>query len=113
MNFKNLAENLTIVIISAILGSVIGYSASTLSNRQTIELLTPTIKDAIAKETTTIKNEITHDIEVKIDKIKNSDSLNLNIKQNPVATQKPKIKITKPKDSVVPKTKRKKFLGLF
>ena len=109
MNFKNLAENLIIVIVSALLGAAIGYYASTESNRTTIELLTPTIREAIARETTSIKNEITHDIQVRIDKLKKSDSLNININQNPETKQTPTNKITVKRDTVKPKPERKGF----
>lgn len=96
MNFKNLSENLIIVIISAFVGGFIGYKASTSANKQSIELLTPTITEAIKKETTSIKNEITHDIKVDIDKIKKSDSININIVQKPDTKQDPKNTVIKP-----------------
>jgi hypothetical protein len=67
MNFKNLAENLIIVLVSACVGGGIGYMASTYSNKQTIELLTPTITEAIKKETTSISNEF----KTEIKKLKN------------------------------------------
>jgi hypothetical protein len=67
MNFKNLAENLIIVILSALVGGYIGYTASTASNKQTIELLRPTIEEAIRKETTSISNEF----KTEIKKLKN------------------------------------------
>lgn len=114
INFKNLAENLIIVIISAMIGGAIAYYASTKANEQTIKLLTPTIREAISRETTTIKNEITHDIKVQIDKIKKSDSLNINVTQHPNTSQKPNNKITVKQDSVKAKqNKGKKFLGIF
>ena len=87
MNFRNLAENLIITIVVALLGGYIGYTASLKSNKQSIELLTPTLLEAIKKET--IKNEITHDIDLKIDKVKKSDSINININQKPTTEQKP------------------------
>lgn len=102
MNFKNTAENLAIVIISASLGAYIGYTASIKSNKQSIELLTPTLVEAIKKET--IKNEINHDIDLKIDKVKKSDSIKINITQIPTTEQKPTNVITSKKDSVcIPK----------
>lgn len=67
MNFKNLTENLIIVIASAAIGGYIGYRASTQSNKQTIELLRPTIEEAIKKETTSISNEF----KTEIKKLKN------------------------------------------
>ena len=83
MNFKNLAENLIIVIVSALLGGVIGYTASLKANKQVVQQLTPTIEKAIDKET--IKNEIKN--EIKIDKIKKSDSLRIVL--DPTNNQKP------------------------
>lgn len=62
MNFKNTAENLLIVIICTSLGGVIGYNASHIGNRQTIELLRPIIEQAIAKETSAITNEFKTEI---------------------------------------------------
>jgi len=83
MNFKNLSENLIIVIVSASLGGVIGYTASTKANKQVVTQLTPTIEKAIDKET--IKNEIKN--EIKIDKIKKSDSIRIVL--DPTNNQKP------------------------
>lgn len=94
MNFRNLAENLIIVIVSASVGGFIGYSASINSNKQSIELLTPTIKEAILKVTNSVKNEITHDIDLTIEKVKKSDSLNINIMQTPDTKQSPANQIT-------------------
>ena len=87
MNFKNLAENLIIVIVSVFVGGYVGFKASTSSNKQSITLLTPTIIEAIKKET--IKNEISHEIDVKIDKIKKSDSLKIELIQTPTTKQEP------------------------
>ena len=67
MNFKNLAENLIIVIVAVAVGGYVGYSASKEANKQTIVLLTPTITEAIKKETTAIKNEFNTEIK----KVKN------------------------------------------
>ena len=94
MNFRNLAENLIIVIVSASVGGFIGYSASINSNKQSIELLTPTIKEAILKVTNSVKNEITHDIDLTIEKVKKSDSLSINIIQTPATKQSPVNQIT-------------------
>jgi ribonuclease HIII len=67
MNFKNLAENLIIVIVAVTIGGYVGYKASKESNKQTIQLLTPAIMEAIKKETTAIKNEFNTEIK----KVKN------------------------------------------
>ena len=86
-NFKNLAENLIIVVIVGLLGGTIGYTASTRANKQVVQQLIPTIEKAIDKET--IKNEIKNEIDIKVDKIKKSDSINVNINQTPDNNQKP------------------------
>ena len=83
INFKNIAENLGIVIMTALVTSYITYKATISSalevNKQSIEGLRPALVEAIKKETTAIKN----DISVQVDKIKKSDSLNINIRQIP------------------------------
>lgn len=83
MNFKNLSENLIIVIVVGLLSSFITYKATIKSaletNQQSITGLRPALIEAIKKETTAIRN----DIELKIDKVKKSDSLNININQRP------------------------------
>ncbi len=62
MNFKNLSENLIIVFVTAIASGMVGYFASTFSNKQTVKLLRPTIEQAIRKETTSISNEFRTEI---------------------------------------------------
>jgi len=83
INFRNLAENLLIAIVVAATASTLTYlavskTASRISE-QTIQGLRPALIEAIKKETTAIKN----DIKVQVDKIKKSDSLNININQIP------------------------------
>jgi septum formation topological specificity factor MinE len=83
IDFKNLAENLLIAIVVAGVASTLTYfavskTASKISE-QTIQGLRPALIEAIKKETTAIKN----DIKVQVDKIKKSDSLNININQIP------------------------------
>ena len=73
MNWKNTAENLAISILTTLAGACIGYFASTFSNKQSIKLFTPTLLEAIKKET--VKNEI--DNKILIDKIKKTDSLKI------------------------------------
>ena len=92
MNWKNTAENLIIVIFIMIATAFVTYKV-TLNTAINVSLSTansflPTIKKAIDKES--IKNEITNDISLKIDKIKKSDSLQINVKQIPENNQKPK-----------------------
>ncbi len=103
MNFKNLSENLKIVIVATSVGAVLGYLASTQANKQAIELLRPTIEQAIRKETTSITNEF----KTEIKKLKNKKGvLDFNVK--PILESA----IEQNKDSVRKKTK-KKFLGIF
>ena len=92
MNWKNTAENLIIVIFIMIVTAFVTYKV-TLNTAINVSLSTansflPTIKKAIDKES--IKNEITNDISLKINKIKKSDSLQINVKQIPENNQEPK-----------------------
>ena len=73
INWVDTAQNLIIVIVSVSIGAAVGYKASTWANEATLAQVIPTIEKAIDKET--IKNEIKNEID--IDKIKNSDSLNI------------------------------------
>lgn len=106
MDFKNLSENLIIVLFSTLLGAGIGYFASTYSNKQTIQLLKPTIEEAIKKETTSIFNEY----KTEIGKVKTNKGV---IKIDPTATLKNEVAISKPKDTIKTTKKRKKILGIF
>ncbi len=114
INWRNTTENLGLILITAIVmggfGLFGGYFISTKTNQQTIDQLKPIIAKAIDKET--IKNEIQNDIDLRIDKIKKSDSLNINIHQIPDNTQKPTNIIISKKDSV-PEIKKGFFGRLF
>ncbi len=93
INWKNTAENLVLTIITFLVGAIVGYYASTFTAERMLEQLTPTIKEAILKETTKIENKI----DMKIDKIKKSDSININISQvpkNEIKQQKVSVKNT-------------------
>ncbi len=70
VNWKNLVENLIIIIVVFCVGGTVGYIASTKSNETTIALLRPTIEEAIRKETTAITNQVT----TQIKKIKGKKS---------------------------------------
>ncbi len=94
VNFKNLSENLVIIVVSVLLGGVIGYAASVKSHKITVEQLRPTIEKAIDKET--IKNEIKN--EIRVAKIKKSDSVKIVLE--PMNNQKP-INLIAAKDSCV------------
>ena len=110
INFKNVTENLGYIIITNLLTAYIVFTASTSANTEatqtTIESFMPTLDKAIAKHTTAITNAI----EIKDNKFKKNDSLNIIIDQKPIST------IIK-KDSLpvkpIEKPKKKKFLGLF
>lgn len=112
MNFKNLSENLIIVIVSTIVGGGIGYFASTASNKQTIELLTPTIAEAIRKETTSINNKF----ETEIKKLKNRKGIvELDIKpilENHIEQLNESNQDSTKLQPETPK-KEKRFLGIF
>ncbi len=89
MNFKNVTENLIITIVVALVSGTIGYWASVASNTITIELLRPTIEEAIRKETTTISNEF----KTEIKKLKAKQDANVIIETTPEVTSR----ITPPK----------------
>ena len=110
INWKNTAENLIITIIILLVGAYIGYKASRMTSNDIIEQLKPTIEKAIDKES--IHNTINNAIDLKIDKIKKSDSLNININQVPDNKQEPVNVILKNQDSI-PKKKRTWFGRLF
>ncbi|WP_233860998.1 hypothetical protein [Tenacibaculum piscium] len=105
MNFKNLAENLIIVIVSALIGGSIGYVASTSANKQTIELLRPSIEEAIRKETTSITNEF----KTEIKKLKNKGTGNVVLEIEPVL----KTAIKQKSDSIKPIKKKGFFKRIF
>ena len=87
INWKNTAENLGITIVIFLVGSFVGFKASTSATDNAIAQLKPTIEKAIDKET--IKNEIKNEIDLNIDKVKKSDSIQININQKPDNKQKP------------------------
>lgn len=113
INFKNVTENLVYIISTNVLTAFIVYNVSVKANLQAINAFTPTIDDAIAKHTTAITNAI----EIKDNKFKKNDSLNIIIDQKPTNNQKTdnisvkKVGISE-KDTVKTK-KKKRFLGLF
>ncbi len=81
MNWRNTAENLLLVLVGVVFGSILGFKIAASSSDRVIEQLIPTIDRAIDKET--IKNEIKNDIDLKIDKLKKSDSIQINVNQEP------------------------------
>lgn len=112
INWKDTVQNLAIVIVCVSLGAVIGYKAARMTQNDVIERLIPTIEKAIDKES--ITNTINNAIDLKIDKIKKSDTLSINITQTPDNKQDPTNIINKKSDPVPEKKKKKKkFLGIF
>jgi len=111
INWKDAAQNLLIAIICFLAGAFVGYKASLTATDHAIEQLKPTIEKAIDKET--IKNEIKNEIDLKIDKVKKSDSIKININQLPNNNQKPTNTIVKPIDTTVKKVKKSFFGRLF
>lgn len=77
------------------LGTKAGFKYSTKASGQTLENVSGTLDKAIEKET--IKNEVTNNNEVNIDKVKKSDSLVIEFKPNTATDQKPDNKIVAPK----------------
>jgi divalent metal cation (Fe/Co/Zn/Cd) transporter len=107
MNLKNVIENLIISIIIFIVGGYVGYKITKVTSNDLIEQLKPTIDKAIDKET--ISNTINNAIDLKIDKIKKSDTLEISINQNPVNDLKPTSSINKTSDCAIT---RKQFNSL-
>lgn len=99
INWKNTAENLGLILIGVIVGVIIGHRVTKVTSESLISELKPTIDKAIDKET--IANTINNAIDLKIDKIKKSDTLEININQAPDNTQEPVNVISKnPCDSI-------------
>ena len=96
MNWINTAENLGIVLVSIIVGVGIGHKVTKATADSLIIELKPTIEKAIDKET--IANTINNAIDLKIDKIKKSDTLEININQEPVSSMKPNNVLVKKDD---------------
>lgn len=93
VNWKNAFENALYVGFGFVLGAFIVFIVMKDNNASVHKQLQETIAKAIDKES--IKNENVNEIELKIDKIKNSDTLQININQEPINNQKPKSQIIK------------------
>ena len=87
MNLKNVIENLVISIIIFIVGGYVGHKITKVTSESLMNQLKPTIEKAIDKET--ISNTISNAIDLKIDKIKKSDTLQINVNQDPFNEMKP------------------------
>lgn len=107
INFKNAFENALWIGFGAFLGSFITYKVQSSTMDNIIEQMTPAIEKAIDKES--ITNTIHNAIDLKIDKIKKSDSINININQKPINNQKPKNVIIKKTDSI--KEEKRSWFG--
>ena len=99
INWKNTAENLGLVLIGIISGTIIGHVITKKTADSLIIELKPTIEKAIDKET--IANTINNAIDLKIDKIKKSDTLEININQTPENDLKPSNVLLKKDNCVV------------
>ena len=112
INFKNAFENALWLVLGALLGAFITYKVLIGTTDNIIEQMIPAIEKAIDKET--IRNDILNKIEIKDNKFKKNDSLNININQEPVNNQKPENIIVKvEKVDSIPKKKKGFFGRLF
>ena len=102
MDLKNVVENLVISIIIFLVGGYVGHTITKVTSESLMEQLKPTIEKAIDKET--ISNTISNAIDLKIDKIKKSDTLQISINQDPFNEQKPTSTINKIEDCAVSKS---------
>jgi hypothetical protein len=107
MNLKNVIENLVISIIVFIVGVGVGHVVTQRTSKSLIAELKPTIEKAIDKET--ISNTITNAIDMKIDKIKKSDSLVISVNQEPFNEMKPTSTIIKTDDCQLSKAQYSKL----
>ena len=96
MNWKNTAENLGLVLVGIVFGVIVGHKITKATADSLIIELKPTIEKAIDKET--IANTINNAIDLKIDKIKKSDTLKININQTPENDLKPSNVLVKKDD---------------
>jgi ABC-type dipeptide/oligopeptide/nickel transport system ATPase component len=99
MNLKNVIENLVICIICILVGVGIGHKITKVTSESLVEIIKPTIEKAIDKET--ISNTITNAIDLKIDKIKKSDTLQINVNQEPFNEMKPTSTVNKNVDCAI------------
>ena len=93
MDWKNTAENLGLILVGIVFGAILGHRITKTTSESLIVELKPTIEKAIDKET--ISNTISNAIDLKIDKIKKTDTLEININQEPFNDQKPTNNFTK------------------
>lgn len=101
-NWKNTAENLGLIIVGILVGVGIGHVITKVTTKSLLADLKPTIDKAIDKET--ISNTISNAIDLKIDKIKKSDTLQINVNQEPFNDLKPVSSINKIEDCAISKT---------
>jgi hypothetical protein len=97
INFKNSFENAIWLMIGAALATTITYSAvsktAVVSSETVLNALIPAIKEAINKET--VQNSIHNAISNNFEKIKNTEGLEIIIKQDPLNNLKPKTAVIK------------------
>lgn len=104
INWKDSTQNLIIAAVCFLIGGLVGYQSSRMTSKDVIEQLKPTIEKAIDKES--ITNTIHNAIDLKIDKIKKSDSLNIVVNQKPINNQKPENVIVTPRKKENEKKKK-------
>lgn len=109
INFKNVTENLVYIIATNVVTAFLVYNVSVKANLQAIHAFAPTLDKAIAKHTTAITNAI----EIKDNKFKKNDSLNIIIDQKPISQIKQKTKVIGDTSKIDKPKKKKKFLGIF
>lgn len=107
MNWKNVAENLALVLVGVGFGAFMGHRITKVTSEGLTELMQPTIEKAIDKET--ISNTISNAIDLKIDKIKKSDTLVIDVNQQPANDQKPTNTFNKNCDCKVSNTQFKQL----
>lgn len=92
---KIIRKPFLLLAIGLVLGIFIGNNIAT--NNSTKATKTVLRESGVSEKvnTETIKNDIKNDIELNIDKLKKTDSLNININQDPKNDQKPSNTINK------------------
>jgi len=98
-NWENAFENIIYFISGALVAAFITFKVLRATSNDVLDQIKPVIEKAIDKET--IANDIVNKIEVETGKIKNSDSLQINIHHHPVNNQKPHNQIIKTDSCVI------------
>lgn len=107
MNWKIFTLALILFVTGALTGAFIQYRGFSNGYDNATEAMKPIISQAIDKET--ISNTISNAIDLKIDKIKKSDTLVIDVNQQPANDQKPTNTFNKNCDCKVTKAQFKKL----